>query len=93
MEKIKTICILFVLGAFFCFLPSIAGTAVINVNCPGQTIQAAIIAAHPGDTISVTGTCNENIATGYTVSLTLDGNTTAVIHGPDPNNPTVAVKA
>ena len=42
---------------------------------------------------SVTGTCIENITTPFTAWLTLDGNTTAVIHGPNSNNPTVAVWA
>ena len=35
--------------------------ATINVACPGQSIQAAVDTALPGDVINVTGTCAENV--------------------------------
>lgn len=95
MEKMKkvAICGLVVFGVFLLLLPSAGEAATINVDCTSQTIQAAITAASSGDTISVTGTCNENVNTTHKAALTLDGNTTAVIHGPDSTNPTVAVRA
>jgi len=97
MEKIKAIRILFVLGAFLCFLPTIAGAAVIYVNCPTGSIQTAINNANSGDTIAVCGTCNENVDLFF--SLTLDGNYTgagcsqpATIHSPDATQSTVAIE-
>ena len=47
-----------VLGAFLLLLPSIGLGQVV---CPGSSLQAAINAASAGATITVTGTCNENI--------------------------------
>lgn len=40
-------------------LPSEAGT--ISVACPGQSLQAAVDAAQPGDIIQLSGGCSENI--------------------------------
>ncbi len=56
--------------------------ATINVACPGATIQAAIDAASPGDTISVTGTCTENIIfRNEKQRIALDGGNVATIIG------------
>jgi parallel beta-helix repeat protein len=38
-----------------------ARAATINIACPGQTLQSGIDAANPGDTVSVTGACVENV--------------------------------
>lgn len=93
-KKRIIICALIVFGVSFWVLQSAGEAATISVDCAAaQTIQAAITTASSGDTISVTGTCNENINTTFKAALTLDGNTTAVIHGPDSANPTVAVRA
>ena len=60
-----------VFGAFLLLLPSIG---LGQVNCPGDSLQAAITAASPGATISVTGTCNQNITIGFDkTGLTLNG--------------------
>jgi len=67
----------------------------INVNCPGQTIGAAIINAAEGSTIYVTGTCYENIEIwwarpGIKLIGLMDGSgNPAVINGG--NKPTQAV--
>jgi hypothetical protein len=58
----------------------------LHVECgqdlPGS-LQRAIDRSHPGDTINVTGVCEENLAIPEgTDRLTLDGGGTATIHGP-----------
>lgn len=67
-------------------LPLRGAAATLTVNCDaGGKIQAAIDAAHAGDTIQVTGVCNENVRFNDEVMrITLDGKGTATIHGPNP---------
>ena len=49
---------------------------------PDKTIGQAIQTLKPGDTLLVSGTCNENVTIGQEVQrITLDGQGTAVIHG------------
>jgi hypothetical protein len=54
-----------------------------TVTCgPDKTIGQAIKTLKPGDTLLVSGTCNENVTIGQEVQrITLDGQGTAVIHG------------
>jgi Periplasmic copper-binding protein (NosD) len=59
------------------------------VNCDkGDTITATLQDVRPGDTLIISGTCNENLLlnspTGRYNGLTLDGQGTATIAGPDP---------
>jgi hypothetical protein len=59
------------------------------VNCDnGETITAALPFVRPGDTLIISGTCNENLllssSSGAYNGLTLDGQGTATIAGPDP---------
>ena len=63
------------------------------VDCDaGQTIQEAVDNSNTGDTILVSGTCNEHVAVGSgKTSITLDGQGTATINGPDPAANTVRV--
>src|SRR5215471_16110625 len=49
--------ILALLSAFFTLSSS---AWAVNVNCPADSLQAAIDNANPGDTISVSGTCTGN---------------------------------
>ena len=68
-----------------------------NVDCdhnhPGA-LQRAVDAARTGDTIQVTGTCNENLLIPVTADrLTLDGGGTATVHGPDPTLNTIQARA
>jgi nitrous oxidase accessory protein NosD len=58
-----------------------ADAAVKKVQCDkGQTLQAALQKAKPGDTLKVTGTCQERV-TITTDRLTLDGGGSAVLDG------------
>ena len=59
------------------------------VVCPSETIADAISQAHPGDTITISGTCNETVVVDKD-GITLDGGGTAVIDG---NGADVAVIA
>lgn len=63
------------------FLPAVPAAAAVThtVACPGDSIQAAIDAAHPGDTILVEGTCQENIVIDK--NLEIDGQWTSTIDG------------
>jgi nitrous oxidase accessory protein NosD len=93
MEKIKTVlCGLLLFGVFLWALPS-AEAVMINVDCDtGGVLQTAINAASPGDIISVTGTCNENVTIPPPkTALTLDGGGTATIKGPNLTKTTITV--
>ncbi len=75
------------------FAPPAGEAATLTVNCPGQTIQAAVDAAQPGDTINVTGTCNENVLVpNDRVRVFLQGGGTAVINGPDSSRPVIDIR-
>ena len=80
----------YLLVALVLFLPSLAAAASIPVNCnAGDTIQGALPKLKPGDTLLVSGTCLENVEvfgeTGQFDGITLDGQGTATISGPDPS--------
>jgi parallel beta-helix repeat protein len=52
-------------------------------------VQAAVNAALPGETVSVAGTCNENIVIGNNKErITIEGVSQASINGTDPHSPT-----
>src|SRR5258708_22331936 len=60
----------------------------IRVDCDrGETVTRALGFVDPGDTIIIKGICNENLLfnspTGHFNGLTLDGQGTATIAGPD----------
>jgi Right handed beta helix region len=58
-----------------------ADSAVTKVKCDnGQTLTEALRKAKPGDTLQVTGTCQERV-TITTDQLTLDGGGSAVLDG------------
>lgn len=67
--------------------------AVVTVNCDaGGKIQPAVNAALPGDTIVVSGICNENVTVRDEASrLTLEGQGSATIHGPNAASATITV--
>ncbi len=95
MEKIRTrvICGLVVFGTFLLLLPSL-GSGQTTVNCPGESLQAAIANALPNTTISVNGTCNENIIIGFDkTNLTLDGGGAATINGTNPIQATIRIQS
>jgi len=96
MEKMKTklLCGFIVFGAFLLFLPSV-GLGQTTVNCPGDNLQSALIAAPSfGQTILVNGICNENIVIPWDkFNLTLDGGGEATINGLNSTLATVKVGA
>ena len=51
-----------------------------TVACPSETIADAMAQAQPGDTIMITGTCNEAVVVDKD-DITLDGGGSAVIDG------------
>src|SRR6476660_10590279 len=58
-----------------------SGTHTLTCG-PQKTIGQAIKTLKPGDTLLVSGTCNENLAIGQEVErITLDGQGTATING------------
>ena len=70
--------------AFVLLWPSrgVADTRLVNCAA-GDTIGSALKTAKPGDTLLVSGTCVENVEIGELDGITLDGQGTATISGPD----------
>jgi parallel beta-helix repeat protein len=82
----------FVLVAVLVLTP-VAASAQVTVDCDaGGRLQAAVDAARPGDTILVRGVCAENISVrDEAARITLDGQGSATIHGPNPRSNTILV--
>ena len=74
-----------IFAVVLCLLPVGGNAATITVNCDaGEKIQAKLDSAKPGDTLLVTGTCNENVRIEVEVQrITLDGQGRATINGAD----------
>lgn len=92
MYRIKAGLVVVLAGLWlFCESPASAQTPV---SCGGAgVLQAAVDAATPGTTLLVSGTCSENVVVTEDKSgITLDGQSTATISGPDATQPTVRVK-
>jgi parallel beta-helix repeat protein len=61
--------------------------------CPGDSLQAALDAALPGQTVSVFGTCSANILIrNEKQRITLDGNGSATVTGAAATNPVFNVR-
>lgn len=60
-------------------VPAAVGAETHEVACPSDSLQDAIDAAAPGDTIVFSGTCMENVVVNTTLSLL--GSGTATIDG------------
>jgi hypothetical protein len=89
----------FLLAACLWLLPSVAVADTKRHVCGGhhhhgRTLQRAIDKLDPGDTLIVSGTCNENVVIGEGHrNITIDGRGTATIDGSgDPNAPTVLIR-
>lgn len=67
------------------------GPVVHRVDCSSGTIAAAMSEAQPGDTIMITGTCNETVVVDKD-GITLDGGGTATIDGMDIDASVILVK-
>lgn len=87
MKRTKTNTIGRLVGfmALLWLLPSGAEAATVTVDCnAGGTIGGVIGGLKPGDTIVVSGTCNEHLTIPEDVQrITLDGQGKAAIRGPD----------
>jgi nitrous oxidase accessory protein NosD len=64
----------------------VARADAIAVDCGGgERVQPAIDRARPGDTVVVSGSCDEHVTVREEAArITLDGQGTATIHGPNP---------
>jgi parallel beta-helix repeat protein len=95
MKKTKTIAAKFslILVGLLWLLASPGQAATVKLNCSAKdTIGNAVKKLKPGDTLLVTGTCNENLVIPEeTARIVLDGQGKATISGPDTSIPTVAV--
>src|ERR1700739_2798159 len=89
-QKRSCLCILAVLIlAAAINVPKACAQGTKQVNCDhGDSITASLQSVHRGDTEIISGTCNENVLisdpTGRYAGITLDGQGTATISGPDP---------
>jgi len=73
------------IGALLWLVASTGEAATITVDCnAGEKIQSKLESAKPGDTLVVSGTCNENVRIEVEVQrITLDGQGKATINGAD----------
>ena len=80
------------LGSFLMVASS--GAATFQLVCGQQrTITEALRRLPPGDTLLVSGACNENVLIPeQVVNITLDGQGTATINGPDASSSTINVR-
>ena len=69
------------------------GAGLLVISCPTASLQDAVNAALPGETINVTGTCSENVLiSNEKQRILIDGNSTATISGPANSSPTLNVR-
>jgi parallel beta-helix repeat protein len=96
MEKIKTIAARgsLVLAGLLWFLTLPGEAATTKLTCSAKdTIGNAVKKLKPGDTLFVSGTCNENLEIPEEITrVVLDGQGKATINGPDTSIPTVEVR-
>jgi hypothetical protein len=71
-----------------------AEARTITVNCnEGHTINGRLLFALPGDTLLVTGVCNEHVVIReHKVEVRLEGQGSAEIHAPENTRPAIAVR-
>ncbi len=82
MVKTSVIAIksLVLFAALLWSLSPVAEAATIQVDCSSASLQAAIEKAKSGDTLLVSGTCNENLVIPEDAQkITLDGQGKATI--------------
>ena len=94
--KTNTIRALVLLVGFLCFLPSVAGDETKKRTCgpqPGKTIEQFLNELNPGDTLLLSGTCNENVAIGEGHrNITLDGQGVTTINAPVSTSAAILVR-
>jgi Periplasmic copper-binding protein (NosD) len=78
-----------VLLAGFCISAAAAAAATVSVDCDaGNTVMAALAGVKPGDTVLVSGTCNEQVSFApELVRITLDGQKKTTIRHPGKSAP------
>jgi len=82
-----------VLGFALWLLPAVGEAVIKTVSCPLETIQGKLKTLKPGDTLLVSGICNENvIITEDLQNVILDGQGIATVGGPDATASTIAVR-
>jgi Right handed beta helix region len=84
---------LVVLVGLLWFPLSVADAATVKLACNGKnTIGNAVKKLKPGDTLLVSGTCNETVEIGPELSrITLDGQGKTTVNGPDAKTNTITV--
>jgi hypothetical protein len=85
----KTYVTLPVLAMFAFSFPLLADKKSVDCN-KGQNLNKAVQSLSSGDTLTFTGTCNENV-TIVTSGITITGTGTAVIQSPSPTNDTLTI--
>jgi hypothetical protein len=79
--------------AFVARLSASLTPSLLTVVCPADSLQASIDAAQPGTTISVFGTCGENVLIrNEKQRITIDGGGTAAINAPSSASPALNVR-
>ncbi len=75
--------------AGFCFSALLANAATVSVDCDaGNTVMATLGNVKPGDTVLVSGTCNEQVSFApEMVRITLDGQKKTTIQHPGKGAP------
>lgn len=96
METMKNggIRLLLILVALFFPINFLAEGATVRLACSARdSIANALKKLKPGDTLLVSGTCNENVEIPFEAArITLDGQGKATINGPDSATPTVIIR-
>src|SRR3989338_6037977 len=85
------------LGAFLGLMPTVAAAETKSRACKGNhghTLQHFLDELNPGDTLLVSGICNENVVIGEGQrNITVDGQGSATINGSgDPTRATVLIR-
>ena len=83
---------LFILTALL-LVPSLGEAATRTLNCSTETISAFLPRLRSGDTLLVSGTCNENVVfSAARNNITLDGQGSATINGADPTANAIIIR-
>lgn len=80
-------------AVFLGLLPWVGEGATTSIDCTVTSIGSSLPSLRPGDTLRVSGVCNEDVFIGETFSnITLDGQGTAKIIGQNPIGNAVVIQ-
>jgi parallel beta-helix repeat protein len=80
-------------AVFLGLLPWVGEGATVSIDCAVTSIRSSLPSLRPGDTLRVSGVCNEDVFIGETFSnITLDGQGAAKIIGQDPVGEAVRIQ-